>query len=143
MSELSPSGHTISGNISNVSGQAAVGIGISQIHASHAPQSEMTEADRATLQQLLAALTTQVETQAPPEKKASALERVEELKAAVTAEKPDLTTMEYVKNWFVKYMPTLSGAVTSLVVHPLVGKLVEAAGESLAADFRQRFGIPK
>jgi len=26
------------------------------------------------------------------------------------------------------------------VVHPIVGKLVEAAGETVAAEFRRRFG---
>jgi hypothetical protein len=48
--------------------------------------------------------------------------------------------MEYVKRWFVKNLPGLAGAVTSIVVHPIVGKLVEAAGDALAAEFRRRFG---
>lgn len=65
---------------------------------------------------------------------------MEELKEAVTAEKPDLTTIEYVKGWFVKNLPDLAGAVTSVVVHPIVGKLVEAASDALAAEFRRRFG---
>lgn len=78
--------------------------------------------------------------EAPPEKKEAALERVQELEEAVTAEKPDLTTMEYVKQWFVKNLPGLAGAVTGVVVNPIVGKLVEAAGDALAAEFRRRFG---
>jgi len=65
---------------------------------------------------------------------------VQELEEAVTAEKPDLTTMEYVKQWFVKNLPGLAGAVTGVVVNPIVGKLVEAAGDALAAEFRRRFG---
>ena len=51
-----------------------------------------------------------------------------------------MTTMEYVKRWFVKNLPGLAEAVTGVVVHPIVGKLVEAAGDALAAEFRRRFG---
>jgi len=53
---------------------------------------------------------------------------------------PDLTTMEYVKKWFVKNLPALAGSVTSLVVHPVVGKLVTAAGDAAVAEFNRRFG---
>jgi hypothetical protein len=48
--------------------------------------------------------------------------------------------MEYVKGWFAKHLPGLAGAVTGVIVHPIVGKLVEAAGETLAAEFKRRFG---
>ena len=81
-----------------------------------------------------------MEVKAPPEKKDAALERVDELEEAITAQEPDLPTMEYVKRWFVRNLPDLAGAVTSVVVHPIVGKLVEAAGDALAAEFRRRFG---
>lgn len=46
---------------------------------------------------MLDTLKAQVETEAPPEKKEAALERLEELKEAVTAKEPDLSTMEYIK----------------------------------------------
>ena len=65
---------------------------------------------------------------------------MEELASAITAEEPDLTTMEYVKRWFGSHLPGLAGAVTGVVVHPVVGKLVEVAGDALAAEFRRRFG---
>ena len=65
-----------------------------------------------------------------------------ELEEAVTAKKPDLTTMEYVKRWFARNLPELAGAVTGVIIHPIVGKLVEAAGDGLAAEFRRRFGEP-
>jgi hypothetical protein len=48
--------------------------------------------------------------------------------------------MEYVKNWFRKNVPALAGMVTSVVVHPIVGKLVEAGGDMLVKDFNKRFG---
>ena len=63
-----------------------------------------------------------------------------ELQQAVAEEKPDLTTMEYVRNWFAKNVPALAGAVTGVIVNPIVGKLVEAAGETLSEEFRRRFG---
>lgn len=91
---------------------------------------------------MLAQLKSQVEAEAPADKKAAALERVDELEQAITEKKPDLSTMEYVKNWFGKHIPGLAGAVVSVVVHPIVGKLVEAAGDMLSIDFRKRFGRP-
>jgi hypothetical protein len=138
---------TISGD---VSGRVAVGREITQADEISgqvvAVGEEITQtvgvarADLSELRQMLADLKAQVEAEAPAEKKDAALERVEELEEAVTAEEPDLTTMEYVKRWFVKHLPGLAGAVTSVIIHPIVGKLVEAAGDALAAEFRRRFG---
>lgn len=122
-----------------VSGQVAVGKNIAQTQTlGVAP--DVTEAERTELRAALADLRAQVAGAAPVEKRDAALERVSELEAAVAAEQPDLTTMEYVRNWFVRNLPALAGAVTSLVVHPVVGKLVEAAGDALAGEFRRRFG---
>jgi hypothetical protein len=139
-------GLSIDSNIGNVSGgsQVAVGSNISQVRTQNVPPN-ITEADRAALRQLFDDLKTKVEMEAPPEEKGKALERVDELKEAVNAKKPeehDLTTMEYVRNWFVKHLPSVAGSVTSLIVHPLVGKLVEVGGDALASSFRKRFGIP-
>ncbi len=123
----------------NVSGQVAVGKNITQQQTVGA-RPEVTEADLAALKQMLAEVREKVAAQAPPEKRDAALERVAELEEAVTAEEPDLTTMEYVTKWFAKHLPQLAGAVTSVVVHPIVGKIVEAAGDAAAAEFRRRFG---
>lgn len=70
-------------------------------------QAEITESDLAILRQILANVKAQIETEAPPEKMEAALERVNELEEAVIAEEPDLSTMEYVKKWFVKNLPIL------------------------------------
>jgi hypothetical protein len=142
MSEQEPSGDVIRATISgDISGQVAVGKGITQIQTIGAVRPEVTKADLAELRQILADLKAKVAAKAPPEKKDAALERVKELEEAVTAGEPDLPTMEYVKRWFVKNLPDLAGAVTSVVVHPIVGKLVETAGDALAAEFRRRFGL--
>ena len=134
-------GDVISASISgDVSGQVAVGKEITQTRTEGAAAPAVTAAELAELKKLLSDLQAKVAAEAPPEKKDAAVERVEELKEAVTAEKPDLTTIEYVKRWFEKNLPALAGSVTSIVVHPIVGKLVEVAGETLAAEFRRRFG---
>jgi hypothetical protein len=141
MGEPEKAGDVISATISgDISGQVAVGKGITQIRTIGTARPEVTEAELAELRQALADLKAEVVAEAPADKKAAALERVEELGEALTAEEPDLPTMEYVKRWFAKNLPGLAGAVTSVIVHPIVGKLMEAAGDALAAEFRRRLG---
>ncbi len=122
----------------DVSGQLAAGQNIKQVFTK--TTGKVTKAELEELHQLLATLRSKVEAEAQPDKKDAALERVEELEQAVADKKPDLSTMEYVRNWFIKNLPGLAGAVTSVVVHPIVGKLVEAGGDALVGEFRRRFG---
>lgn len=68
-----------------------------------------------------------------------ARELLDELEETATAAEPDLSTMQYVQRWFRRALPALAAAVTGLVLHPVVGRLVEAAGDTLADDFRRRF----
>jgi hypothetical protein len=124
----------------DVSGQVAVGTDIEQRQSVGGSASEVSEAEFAELRQLLTALHTRVAAEAPVEKREAALERVAELEEAVTTPEPDLTTMEYVKQWFARHLPSLAGAVTSVVVNPIVGKLVGAAGDAAVSEFRRRFG---
>jgi len=126
---------TIKGNIP---GQLAVGSKITQtkteIHNS------ITSDEMDELRQILKELRAKVEAMAELEKKDSALDQVQKLEQAVTEKKPNLSKMEGVKNWFGKNVPALAGAVASVVVHPIVGKLVEAGGDLLVKDFQRRFG---
>ncbi len=122
----------------DVSGQLAAGQNIKQVFTK--TTGKVTKAELEELHQLLATLRSKVEAEAQPDNKGAALERVEELEQAITDKKPDLSTMEYVRNWFIKNLPGLAGAVTSVVVHPIVGKLVEAGGDALVGEFRRRFG---
>jgi hypothetical protein len=128
---------TISGP---VSGQVAVGSGITQTQSVAPASSAVSEEDVRALRQLIRDLEARVAAEAPPETRAAALERVKELEEAVTAEVPDLTTLEYVRQWFGKHLPTVVGSVTALVIHPLVGKIVGAAGDTVVEEFRRRFG---
>src|ERR687892_1659248 len=133
------SGDHISATISGtVSGQVAVGKDIAQTQHIGAP-AELSEEERLAPAQAFTDVQDQIRAAAPPEMSAAALERLGELEEAVGAPEPDLSTMEYVRGWFTKNLPSLAGAVTGIVVHPAVGKMVSAAGEALAAEFKRRF----
>jgi len=124
----------------DVSGQMIVGRENSQTRVTGAGSGVVTEADLDELRRVLFDLQAQVDTHSPPDQKMAATERVQELRTAIISRKPDLTTIEYVRNWFAKHLPALAGSVGSVVVHPIVGRLVEAAGDTLAEEFRRRFG---
>lgn len=138
MAETPGSGDHISGSVTgNVSGQVAVGKGIRQ-HYVAAPSAPITQAELAELHQALADVRARALGAAPPEARDAVAERLDELEEAIAAEEPDVTTMEYVKRWFVRKLPGVAGVVTSLFVHPVLGKIVQAAGDSVAAEFRRR-----
>lgn len=122
-----------------VTGQAVFGEGNTVIQTISPSNPEVTPEERAELRRMFAELRARVEAEAPAEKKGDALQRVDELEQTVNDPKPKLSTMEYVRDWFVGNLPTLAGAVAGLVVNPIVGKLVEVAGDALAAEFRRRF----
>ena len=133
-------GDQISGSISgNVSGQAAIGKNIQQTQVGGGAEPPTAE-ELAELKRSFEALRELVGTEAPAEEREAALERVDELEQAVQAEEPDVSTMEYVRNWFAKRLPGIAGAVTGVVVNPIVGKLVAAAGDAVAGEFKRRFG---
>lgn len=133
------SGDQISATITgSVAGQVAVGKSIAQTQSIGAEPP--TDAELEELRAAFAALKQEVATQAPPESQAAALERLDELEEAVHAPEPDLSTMEYAKRWFAKNLPRLAGAVGAVLVHPVVGKIVHAAGEAVASEFQHRFG---
>jgi hypothetical protein len=81
-----------------------------------------------------------VAAQAPPGAKDAALEKIDALQQAVQEDEPDVGMMESVLSWFKKNIPQLAGTVTSVILNPMVGKIVEAAGELVAQEFRRRFG---
>jgi hypothetical protein len=132
---------TIGGSVQE-GGQVGVGRNIRQSYVrTHAEgASAVTEADLAELRRAIEDVKAQIVAEAPPEQQAAALERVDELEQAVVAEEPDLTTLQYVRKWFGKNLPKLAGSVTGLIIHPVVGKIVEASGDLAASQFRQLFG---
>jgi len=129
---------TVRGTISNVSGgQVAIGQHVTQTSTSITTE-RPSDAEIAGLLGRFASLRSEV--LADPDTPDEAAAKLDELESAVTAEEPRLSTMEYVRDWFVTYAPKFAGAVTALVVNPIVGALVGAAGETLASEFTRRFG---
>ena len=90
----------------------------------------------AQVRQAFADLRADIAAQAPPERRAAAVERIEELEQACLADQPDMTTIAYVGRWFKTNLPGLAGAVTGIVVHPLVGRIVGVAGKAVADELR-------
>jgi hypothetical protein len=128
-------GDTINANISaNISGgQVAVGKDITQSQT--VGTAAISTEELAQLRTAFSQLAADVEAQAPPERRAAAVERVGELEQAVLADEPDVTTIQYIGRWFRSNLPQLAGAVVGVVVHPTVGKIVGAAGDALMAEF--------
>jgi hypothetical protein len=124
-----------------VSGQLAVGRSISQTQTNlGGAAKELSPENLSQLANLFAALRSDVTANAPAEQRDEALAKVTELEEAIAAEeKPDIVTMDYVRGWFARRIPQLAGTVVSVIVHPLVGQLVTAAGDAMVAEFRRRF----
>ncbi len=139
MEPQEPLGNHITGTVTgDVSGQVAIGNEITQTKIDGPASERISEAELAELQHAFAELRAEVTQRVPEERKDPAMERLDELEEAVTAEEPDVTTIEYVKRWFSKYAPGIAGSVVGLLVNPIVGKLVQAAGDSVAAEFNRR-----
>lgn len=127
---------TIGDNAKNI----AAGKNIEQTVTEQHEQIQITEADMKAIHELFVSLKSDIEKEVSSELRESAIERVDELEETVTAKKPDFSTMEYVKKWFVKKLPTFAGKVMGVLVNPIVGKVVEASGEIAATELKERFG---
>lgn len=138
MTKRQKSQSQVSWNSGNITGsQIVVGDSNVVIH-NEAPAISRVELKR--LRTEFISLKQQIETTVPAEKREEALKKADELQMAVLDKKPNPSKMASIRNWFVKNAPGIAGAVTSVVVHPIVGKLVEAAGDAVAGEFRRRFG---
>ena len=97
----------------------------------------LTPQETAELQSVFGDLRKTVAEQAPPEQREEALAQAAELERAVVTERPDPGRTRSVLRWFRDNAPQLAGAVLSVVVNPLVGKVVEGAGQAIADQFRE------
>jgi hypothetical protein len=93
--------------------------------------------EAAELRRVFEGLRSSVEEEAPSERRGEAVAKAEELERAVVSERPDAGRVRRVLRWFRENAPQLAGTVVSVVINPLVGKLVEGAGEAIAAQFRE------
>jgi len=129
-------GDVITGVISDVKNStAAIGKDITQTNIAAPPTAE-------ELRELTAAFTTlrgQIERDAPADVRDEAVRQADALKEATLGSKPDVSLMAQARNWFLKHAPGLFGAVTTVIVNPIVGKVVQAAGDAVAAEYRKHF----
>lgn len=68
-----------------------------------------------------------------------ARQKIDELEQAITAEEPEVVTMEAIQSWFSHKLPRLADSVNSLILNPIVTRLIAAAGDHVAAEFTHRF----
>lgn len=109
----------------NTSGQVAIGNKINQQQNIHKTRPEVSKADLEALHILINKLREQVSRSALSEHQEKALEKVS----------------EGICQKLVREEPAPAGRSSHwLVVNPIVGKLVEAAGETIAHKFKQWFG---
>jgi hypothetical protein len=93
--------------------------------------------DAAKLRGVFEEFRSSVKEEAPPERRDEAVAQAEELERAVVSERPDVGRVRSVLRWFRENAPQLAGAVTSVVINPLVGKVVEGAGQAISDQFRE------
>ena len=131
-------GDTFETHIGSVSGPVHTGKG--DILIERWETRGVTAADLEALRDQFADLRGRVAAEAPPALASEAQAQVDVLEKAATAEKPDLSAMERVRDWFVEHLPSIAGSVTALLVNPILGQVVEAAGDLAAGELRRRFG---
>jgi hypothetical protein len=100
----------------------------------------ISEADRAEVHERIATLREAVRAVAPPDQREQAAKLVDELEDAIVAEPPKVSRMAFIRDWFSAHVPKLAGAVSELILSPLVRRIVAAAGDLAAAEFRNAFG---
>jgi hypothetical protein len=97
----------------------------------------LTPRETAELRSVFGDLRSAVAEGARPDQREEALDQAAELERALVAEHPDPERTRTVLGWFRTNAPQLVGAVVSVVVNPLVGKVVEGAGKAIADQFRE------
>lgn len=74
--------------------------------------------------------------EAPPDQREKALAEANEVEAAIVTNQPQPQRVRQALAWFRDNAPQLAGAVAGVLINPLVGKVVEGAGEAIANQFR-------
>jgi hypothetical protein len=134
-------GDTISATISGGVGsgaQVGVGKGITQTQTIGPPPPQTNAELRKALEDLRAQVSTGADV--PEDKRDRAASKLDDLEEALEAPAENVSTLEAVKDWFAKHAPKLVGAVTSVVVNPVVGALVATAGDAVKSEYDRRFG---
>jgi hypothetical protein len=93
--------------------------------------------DVAALRGVFADLRANVAADVDPGHQQEALAEVGELESSLVTKTPDAGRVRKALRWFREHAPQLAGTVASVVVHPLVGRVVEGAGEAVAKRVRE------
>jgi hypothetical protein len=97
----------------------------------------LTPEDVVALRAVFDDLRANVAAGAPPDRQQEALAEVAEIERALVAEQPDPGRLRRALHWFRDHAPQLVGTVVSVVVNPLVGRVLEGAGEAVAKRVRE------
>jgi hypothetical protein len=109
------------------------------VNAKTGATTTLTPEDVRGLSDALNTLRDRIASEAPPGRREEALAQVAELQSAILPQ-PKVNRMREVRDWFVKHLPSMLGAVTTVFINPILGKVVEASGEMAATAFRNHFG---
>ena len=120
-------------------GQVAVGTDIEQTNTVYNVTAPPTAEELAALKAAFIDLKAQVERDAPADVRDEAVRQTEALQQATMADKPDVSVMATAKRWFLDHAPGLLGAVTAVVINPVVGKIVSSAGDAIAKEYQKWF----
>ena len=103
-------------------------------HESFAARERLDPAELAALMQEFSGLRNLVATRVSPDHREAALTQVGELEAAtLSADQPQPRRLARLYRWFVENAPALAESVATLLLGPLVGKLVGGGAEAMAA----------
>ena len=136
-------GDKIEGQVGDVSPGAQVAIGKQIKQTMTQAATELTTAERVEIVRLLAELKNQLASlDIPEKKKLVGQEFVGQLEEELTKTEapPDASTIKFAGDWLLNNIPALAGTVASVFASPIVGKVVEAAGDIAAEWVKKRFG---
>lgn len=133
-------GDKISAKVGRAGGDVITGKRVHVIKSGAAAAPPPSAAEMEDLRGAIRSLRQLVAEQAPETERAEALAQVDNLERAASEGGADLDGMARVRNWFARHLPAMAGAVFSIIVHPVIGKLVEAAGDAAVKEFGRLFG---
>jgi hypothetical protein len=136
-------GDKIEGHVGDVGPGAQVAIGKQIKQTMAQTPMELTSAERVELEHLLAELKNQLaRLEIPENKKVVGQEFMGQLEKELTKteEPPDASMIKVAGNWLLENIPALAGTLASVFLSPVVGKVVEAAGDIGAEWVKERFG---
>jgi hypothetical protein len=136
-------GDKFEGHLGDVGPGAQVAIGKDISQTITQTPIELTTAERLELEHLLAELKNQLaRLEIPENKKVIGQELVGQLEKELTKteEPPDASMIKIAGNWLLENIPALAGTLATVFLNPVVGKIVEGAGDIAAEWVQEQLG---